>query len=78
MARPCRPSRLVAVLAAALTVGAIGTGVAQAAVPDPVPATAPAVVEGFTPYLPQMSCDPVVKPGTDALRSLLLGDLRRA
>ena len=64
---------LVAVLAAALTVGAIGTGVAQAAVPDPVPATAPAVVEGFTPYLPQKSCDPVVKPGTDALRSLLIG-----
>ena len=51
---------LVAVLAAALTVGAVGTGVAQAAVPDPVPATAPAVVEGFTPYLPQKSCDPVV------------------
>lgn len=68
---------VVAVLAAALALGALGAGAAQAAGqaagPDPVaPAAAPAVVEGFTPYLPQVSCDPVVKPGTDALRSLLL------
>jgi peptidoglycan hydrolase-like protein with peptidoglycan-binding domain len=43
-------------------------------VSDPVaPVAAPGIVEGFSPYLPQTSCDPVVKPGTAALRSLLLG-----
>ena len=58
--------------------GALGTGPAQAAVPDPVaPETPPALVEGFSPYLPQVSCDPVAKPGTLALRSMLLAHLRR-
>ena len=66
-------STVVAALAGALLLGALGTGAAQAAVPDPVGQPAPATPEGFTPYLPQVSCDPVVKPGTDALRSLLMG-----
>lgn len=40
---------------------------------DPVSSKpAPAVVEDPTPYLPQISCDPVARPGTVALRSLLL------
>jgi peptidoglycan hydrolase-like protein with peptidoglycan-binding domain len=65
---------VVTVLAAALAVGALGTGAAQAVVADPVaPTAAPAVVDGLTPYLPQVSCDPVAKPGTAALRTLLLG-----
>ena len=55
-------STVVATLAGALLLGALGTGAAQAAVPDPVGQPAPATPEGFTPYLPQVSCDPVVKP----------------
>ncbi len=62
----------VATLALALILGALGTGAAQAAVPDPVPPAELGVAEGFTPYLPQVSCDPVTKPGTSALRSLLM------
>ena len=65
----------VAVIAviAALVVGAMGAGMAQAAGPDPVaPEKPPALVEGFSPYLPQVSCDPVAKAGTLALRSMLL------
>ena len=61
-----------ATLALALILGALGTGTAQAAVPDPVPPTTLGVAEGFTPYLPQVSCDPVAEPGTLALRSLLM------
>ena len=63
----------VVAVSVALVVGAMGTGLAQAAVPDPVaPEKAPALVEGLSPYLPQVSCDPVAKPGTLALRSMLL------
>ena len=63
----------VILVIAALVVGAMGTGVAQAAGPDPVaPEKPPALVEGFSPYLPQVSCDPVAKPGTLAVRSMLL------
>lgn len=47
---------------------------ASAATPtDPVAAkTAPSRVESFTPYLPQASCDPTVKPGTAAVRAMLM------
>jgi peptidoglycan hydrolase-like protein with peptidoglycan-binding domain len=62
----------VVTLAMALILGALGTGTAQAAVPDPAPPSPLGVAEGFTPYLPQVSCDPVAKPGTLALRSLLM------
>ena len=63
----------VATLAMALILGALGTGTARAAaVPDPVPLATLGVAEGFSPYLPQVSCDPVTKPGTAALRSLLM------
>ena len=48
-------------------------GPAWAGLSDPVsPMPAPAVVEQLSPYLPQVSCDPTVKPGTAALRTLLL------
>ena len=65
---------LTGALAAALLLGTLGAAGAQAAaVADPVaPEAAPAAVEGFAPYLPQVSCDPTVKPGLDALRSTLL------
>jgi peptidoglycan hydrolase-like protein with peptidoglycan-binding domain len=64
---------LTGALAAALLLGTLGATGAQAAVADPVaPEPAPAAVEGFAPYLPQLSCDPTVKPGLDALRSTLL------
>ena len=63
----------VITVSVALVVGATGAGVAQAAVPDPVaPVKPPALVEGLSPYLPQVSCDPVAKPGTLAVRSMLL------
>ena len=63
----------VGVVLVALLVGALGTSPAQAAVADPVaPEKPPALVEGFSPYLPQVSCDPVAKPGTLAVRSMLL------
>ena len=63
----------VATLALALILGALGTGTAQAAA-CPTRSRPPTlgVAEGFSPYLPQVSCDPVTKPGTDALRSLLM------
>jgi peptidoglycan hydrolase-like protein with peptidoglycan-binding domain len=64
---------LTGALAAALLLGTVGAAGAQATVADPVaPAEAPAAVEGFAPYLPQVSCDPTVKPGLDALRRTLL------
>jgi peptidoglycan hydrolase-like protein with peptidoglycan-binding domain len=64
---------LTGALAAALFLGTLGGAAAQAAVADPVaPTEAPAAVEGFAPYLPQVSCDPTVKPGLDALRRTLL------
>ena len=70
-----RVGRQVLAAAVAALVGGTVLGVAPAhaaANPSP-PKPAPAIVEGFAPYLPQTSCDPVVKPGTGALRSMLLG-----
>jgi peptidoglycan hydrolase-like protein with peptidoglycan-binding domain len=65
-------------LAAMLATGLLATGAANAtaasaAPKDPVaPKAAPAVVETYTPYLPQVTCDPTVKPGTAALRAMLI------
>lgn len=58
----------------AVTVAGLGTAPpAQAAVSDPVaPVDAPGVVEGFSPYLGQVSCDPTPKPGAVALRQMVL------
>ncbi|MCW2725703.1 MAG: hypothetical protein JWN35_2624 [Frankiales bacterium] len=70
MARP-----LTRVAGAALALAGTGwllAAPAQAASDPLSPAPAPAAVEGFSPYLPQISCDPTIKPGTDALRTLLL------
>lgn len=59
---------------AAVAGGVLVSGPAAQAAENPsAPEAAPAVVEGFAPYLPQVSCDPVVQPGTAALRSALLG-----
>jgi peptidoglycan hydrolase-like protein with peptidoglycan-binding domain len=60
-------------MAATVAWGVLGTAAPAQAATDPVaPAAAPAISEGFAPYLPQVSCDPVMKPGTDALRRTLL------
>ena len=64
----------VAVLAGGLAAGPVtGAAAAVAAVANPTASVAaPKVTEGWAPYLPQTSCDPVVKPGTLALRTMLL------
>jgi peptidoglycan hydrolase-like protein with peptidoglycan-binding domain len=67
---------LAALTALGLLVGTAANAPAAGAapIPDPVaPKAAPAVVETFTPYLPQASCDPTIKPGTAALRTTLMG-----
>jgi peptidoglycan hydrolase-like protein with peptidoglycan-binding domain len=62
----------VGLVASGASAGAASARVRAGAV-DPLPSVpAPAPIEDYTPYLPQRSCDPFVKPGTDALRSLLL------
>jgi peptidoglycan hydrolase-like protein with peptidoglycan-binding domain len=61
------------VLALGLAGGSPASAATVAPVPDPVSAVAaPAVTEGFSPYVPQDSCDPTIKPGTAALRTLLV------
>ena len=84
--RPSRPARsggavrrpaAAVVVALAVLVGVVLQGAPASAattpVPDPVSSVAaPAKVEGFSPYLPQVSCDPTIKPGTAALRTLLM------
>lgn len=63
-----------ALVTAAVCWSVLAGAPAAAAATDPVaPTAAPEIVEGFAPYLPQTSCDPVVKSGTAALRSLLMG-----
>lgn len=60
-------------VAATVMGGVLGTAPAAQAATDPAaPQAAPPIVEGFAPYLPQVSCDPVVKPGTEAIRSTLM------
>lgn len=56
----------------ALVVGLLSAVPAVAAADPVAPADAPRLTEGFAPYLPQVSCDPAVKPGMDALRNTLL------
>ena len=64
---------LAGFLASALVATGAASATAATALKDPVaPKAAPSVVETYTPYLPQVSCDPTVKPGTDALRAMLL------
>lgn len=73
--RVSRPlSRLVTLglgLAVLLT-AAPGASAATDPQPPQPPQPAPRIVEGFAPYLPQVSCDPVVKPGTAGLRSMFM------
>jgi peptidoglycan hydrolase-like protein with peptidoglycan-binding domain len=63
-----------AFLVAGLVVGG-GADAASAAtaVRNPTaPRAAPPVTEAYSSYLPQVSCDPIAKPGTVALRAMLL------
>lgn len=66
--------RLVgAAVAAVVGLTVLGGGPASAAVANPTaPVAAPDMPEGWSPYLPQVSCDPAIKPGTAALRAMLL------
>ena len=65
-------------LALLLATGLVASGGADAAFAKRViktpsaPKAAPRVVEAYSPYLPQVSCDPVAKPGTLAMRGMLL------
>jgi peptidoglycan hydrolase-like protein with peptidoglycan-binding domain len=64
---------LAALVAGVVSWSVLGAAPAAQAATDPVaPVAAPAIVEGFAPYLPQTSCDPVVKAGTAALRTMLM------
>jgi peptidoglycan hydrolase-like protein with peptidoglycan-binding domain len=46
--------------------------------PGPAPAvTLPATAEALSPYLPQVSCDPVPKPGVVAFAQLMMGFYQR-
>ena len=59
--------------AAAVAVAVLGSATPASAATDPTsPEPAPRAVEGFAPYLPQVSCDPAVKPGTAAFRAMLV------
>lgn len=66
------------VVVAALTAATAGVGVglapvAQAALPLPRSAFAnPTSIDEFEPYVPQVSCDYRAKPGTVALRALMM------
>ena len=37
----------------------------------------PRAAEGLSPYMPQVSCDPVAKPGVVAFRTLMLATYKR-
>lgn len=59
-------------LTALLAVGLLSTASpALAAQPVPSPVPAPAAVEGFAPYVGQVSCDPTAKPGMTAFANLV-------
>jgi hypothetical protein len=65
-----RSTRLA--LTALLAVAFLGTASpALAAPPVASPVPAPAVVEGFAPYVGQVSCDPTPKPGAVAFATLV-------
>lgn len=76
-----------AVAVAALTAWAVvlpaatGVGASEAAIgpgPVPVPTVAmPAEIETFSPWFPQVSCDPTIKPGVKAFSDLVLKTYKR-
>src|SRR6187200_398705 len=74
MVRRAATPALAAFLAAGLVVtgGAEAASAAKAAKNPSAPKRAPSVVEAYSSYLPQVSCDPIAKPGTLALRAMLL------
>lgn len=70
--RLARVRRATAVLAGGLLAATILSAPVGAAVPTPpTPTGLPAAIEPFAQYVPQDSCDPVVKPGTSRLATLL-------
>jgi hypothetical protein len=74
-----RRAGLVTALAATLTgLGAslVGPADASATAGPAAPLAAPQTVDDFSPYLPQVSCDPGAKPGTSAFAALVLGHYR--
>ena len=74
MVRRAATPALAAFLAAGLVVtgGADAASAAKAARNPAAPRAAPSVVEAYSSYLTQVSCDPIAKPGTAALRAMLL------
>jgi peptidoglycan hydrolase-like protein with peptidoglycan-binding domain len=74
MVRRAATPALAVFLAAGLVVtgGADAASAAKAAKNPAAPKAAPSVVEAYSSYLPQVSCDPIAKPGTLALRAMLL------
>jgi hypothetical protein len=75
--RGLRGVAAVAAFAVALPLGlGVGATESSAAIgpgPVPVPLVAmPAEVEAFSPWLPQVSCDPTTKPGVKAFSTLVL------
>ena len=64
---------LALVLPTALGPGSAAAGTALPPPTGPIAAVPlPSAVEVFSPYLPQVSCDPVVKPGVKAFAALAL------
>jgi hypothetical protein len=58
--------------ATAVTLPLLPSGVAHAGTTPQVPVPAPKAIEGFSPYVGQRYCDPVVRPGVAAFRTAVL------
>ncbi len=77
--RPGRAAGLL-LLAAATAAVALSPLATASSKPLAVPQASvklPPTAEALTPYLPQVSCDPVAKPGVVAFRTLMLATYRR-
>ncbi len=72
--RPAVSRALLALATAtAVTLPLLPSGVAHAAAATPrVPVELPNAIEGFSPYVGQQYCDPVVRPGVAAFRAAVL------
>lgn len=73
-----RSSRTTALMSLALASGLVGAlpGSASATVVPPTPPNLPAGVEDLQPYVGQVGCDPVAKPGVSAFQRLLMATYR--
>ena len=71
--RPAVSRALLALATAtAVTLPLLPSGVAHAGTTPQVPVPAPKAIEGFSPYVGQRYCDPVVRPGVAAFRTAVL------